>query len=214
MRREFWRRLVVLTGLIVAMSVTCSLNAQTEFQYTYVEAAYVFGEFEFDNAEVDIKGYELTAQFQLSPSFVLGVRYSSLKGDDTVTTLTGVNTLEYDGSGPEAYTFYHSPIGVQTDFLLGAGIDLSDFEAVLQGEAPLAQKDEDTKLLFTGFRHRLNGLELHAQWSYNLDAEDDENEWSYTLGMLCGQPTGLQLGVQIKPDDKGDLIGISIRQSY
>lgn len=214
MRRPPYYRLARFVGWSVLTTLACSLNAQANFQYNYVEAAYIFGEFEFADAEVDVTGYQLTAQFDLSPNFVLGVRYSSLDGEDRITTVSGVSTLEYNGSGPNVYTLYHSPVGAQTDFLLGVGFDMSDFEATMQGDAPLAKQDEDTKLLFTGFRHRFSGLELHAQWSYNLDAEDDESEWSYTLGLLSGQPTGLQLGVQITPDDQGDLLGISIRQSY
>lgn len=198
---------------IVALAIY-STHAQANFQYTYVEAAYVFGELEFDNSEVDPKGYELIAQFEVSPSVVLGVKYLSLSGDDAVITANGVSTLEYDGSGPEAYTFFHSPIGEQTDFLLGAGIDMTEYEAFVQGGASVTQKNDNAKLLFTGFRHNLNGLELQARWSYNLDAEDDEDEWNYTLGMLSGEPTGLQLGFQITRKTEGDLMSISVRQTY
>lgn len=189
-------------------------NAQASFQYNYLEAVYLFGEYEFANSDVDITGYEITAQFDLSPSFALGVSYTSLEGDDVVTSIDGVNSLSFDSSGPDVYALYHSPVGEQTDFILGASIDMRDIEAAVQGQTPSLSKDEDTKYLFTGLRHRLSTLELNAQWSYNLDAEENEDEWSYTLGVLCGQPGTLQLGFQITPDNDGDILGVSIRQAY
>ena len=202
---------VLPVSMCLAMLTT---GAQANFQYTFIEATYLFGEFEFANSEVDITGYELTAQFDLSTSFAVGINYSSLEGDDVVTTINGVDTLTFDGSGPEAYVLYHSPVGVQTDFILGGLIDMSDFEAAVQGEPPAIVQDEDTNFLFTGLRHRMSGIEFNAEWMFNLDAEDGEDEWAYTLGVLCGQPGGLQVGFQITPDDQGDVIGLSIRQFY
>ena len=188
--------------------------AQTPFKYTYVEAAYMIGDFELAADDVDIKGYKLTAQFVLSPSFVVGVDYASIEGEDTLTSPAGVQTISVDSSGPNAYFLYHTPMGLQTDFLLGARRNMSDFNASVVGEAPFVSQSEDVNFLFTGLRHWLNGIELRAEWFYNLDAADNEDEWSYTLGLLSGPPTGLQLGFEITPDSDGDLMGISIRQSY
>ena len=204
----------ILGWLSIVVPAIFSTHAQASFQYTYFEAAYAFGELEFANSEVVVKGYELIAQFEVSPSIVLGVKYSSLDGDDAVIAADGVSTLVYEGSGPEAYTFFHSPLSAQTDFLLGAGIDMIEYEAFVQGGAPAVQKKDDTKSVFTGFRHKLNGLELQAIGSYNLDAEDNEDEWTYTLGLVSGEPTGLQLGFQITRKTEGDLMSVSVRQSY
>lgn len=207
-------KLVRISWLSAVVLAFIPTHAQASFQYTYVEAAYVFGELEFANSEVDLEGYELTAQFEVSPSIVLGMKYSSLDGDDAVVTAEGVSTLEFEGSGPEAYALFHSPFGPRTDFLLGASIDMTEYEAVVRSGAPVTQKNDDTKSIITGFRHDLNGLELQAQWSYNLDAEDDEDEWSYTLGLLSGAPTGLQLGFRIIQKTEGDLMSVSVRHTY
>ena len=214
LRRIISRKLARISWFGIVVTTMYSTHAQADFQYTYVDAAYVFGEFEFANSEVNLKGYELIAQFEVSTSIVVGVKYSSLSGDETVITEGGVSTLEYDGSGPEAYTIFHSPIGARTDFLFGASIDMTDYEALVRDGETAIRKNDDTKLILAGFRHNLNGLELQARWSYNLDAEDDEDEWSYTLGLLSGEPAGLQLGFQLSRKTEGDLMSVSVRQSY
>ncbi|MFK7859287.1 MAG: hypothetical protein AB8B64_10710 [Granulosicoccus sp.] len=198
---------LVISGLV-------SGSAQAKFQYSYVQAAYVFGEFDFGDADTDFKGYELTAQLQLSPSIVAGVNYLSLDGDDTENTLTGINTLEYEGDGVDAYILYYSPLTIQTDFILGARLDMKEFEARVQGMAPTFQTNDDTRFLFTGLRHQLQGLELEGLWSYQLDTEDNEDKWSYSLGIVSGVPGQLQLGFSISPDDAGDVMSVFVRQSY
>ncbi|MFK7890243.1 MAG: outer membrane beta-barrel protein [Granulosicoccus sp.] len=184
------------------------------FYYKYVQAAYIFGEYDFADVDVDVKGYELTAQFEMTPSLILGISYSSLEGDDTVTNAGGSQTLTFDGSGPDVYAFYHSPLGAQTEFLIGARVDMSQFEGAVRGQEPSIEQSEDENLLFAGLRYRLNALEFEAQWDYNLDAENNEDEWSYTLGLVSGVPGSLQLGFKIAPDDRGDLMGVFLRQAY
>ncbi|MBX2881782.1 MAG: hypothetical protein KTR32_17680 [Granulosicoccus sp.] len=205
---------LLLLGLIFSLTFSLTASAQSAFKYNYVEVAYLIGEFEFVDSEVDTKGYEITAQFELSPSFVLGGSYRSLEGDESELTTAGPRTLNFDASGPSVYSYYHSPVGVQSDFILGALLDMSELEAGVQGEALTLNQNDDTSILFTGLRHRLSGLEIRAQWFYNLDAEDNEDQWSYKIDVLSGEPTGLQLGFQITPDNEGDVLGVSIRQSY
>ncbi|MFK7997587.1 MAG: hypothetical protein AB8B87_25905, partial [Granulosicoccus sp.] len=63
-------------------------------------------------------------------------------------------------------------------------------------------------------RHQLQGLEVFGQWSHQLDTEDNEDRWSYTLGLLSGNPGELQLGFSISPDNDGDVMSVFVRQSY
>lgn len=200
-------------ALLIALGLASGF-AKGNFQYSYIQAAYVFGEFDFDNADVSYKGYELTAQFELSPSIVAGVNYLSLEGNETESISTGVNTLEYEGDGINAYVLYYSPMTLRTHLLLGANLDMREFEARGQDVAPTLQTDEDTKFLFAGLRHQLQGLELQGQWSYNLDAEDDEDTWSYSLGVLSGEPGQFQLGFSVSPETTGDVMSVFVRQSY
>lgn len=200
---------VALTTLGLA-----SASAQANFQYNYIQAAYVLGEFDINDADVSYSGYELTAQFELSTSIVAGVNYLSLEGEDTESIATGINTLEYEGDGIDAYILYYSPVTVQTDLLLGGRIDMKEFDARVQGAAPVLQTDDDTKFLFAGLRHQLQGLELQGQWSYELDTEDDEDKWSYTLGLVSSGSDQLQLGFSISPDNAGDVMRVFVRQSY
>jgi len=204
----------LLRAAISACVAVSSGFAHANLQYTYFQAAYVFGEFEFDNADVDFKGYELTAQLELSPSIAIGVNYLSLEGDDTESTPTGTNSLEFEGDGIDAYILYYSPLTVQTDLILGARYDMKEIEAGVQGDAPALQSDDDTRFLFAGLRHQLQGLELQGEWSYELDAEDNADKWSYTLGVLSGVPGQLQLGFSLSPDSTGDVMKVFLRQSY
>lgn len=195
------------SGLVSSMA-----NAQ--FAYNYLQAAYVFGDFELANGDVGFNGFEITAQFELSPSFAVGVNYLSIDGDETVTSVTGENILEYEGDGLEAFVLYHTPVSAQADFLLGARIDMREFEARVQGDVPVFETDDDTNFLFTGLRYQLNGLELQGEWSYLLDADNGEDRWSYTLGVLSGNAGQFQLGFSLTPDNTGDVMRVFIRQAY
>lgn len=204
---------VVYTTTLTLLSLGAGV-VHADLKYSYLQAAYVFGELEFADADVDIKGYELTAQFELSPSIAVGLNYLSLEGDDTETTATGVNTLESKANGIDAYVLYYSPVGLQTDFLLGVRLDMKDVEARVQGNAPTLQSDDDKKFLFTGLRHHLRGLELNGQWSYQWDTDDGDDRWTYTLGLVSGIPGQLQLGFSVSPDSAGDVMKVFVRQSY
>ena len=208
------KKLLTQRVLSVAALACVSVPAHSEFRYTFFEASYVFGEFESGDSDVDFEGYELIGQYSLSPSFAIGISYSSVDGDDTVTTINGQQDLRFKADGFEAFGFFHTALGSQTDVIFGARIDMSDIEATLQGDSLSASRNDDVNSLFAGFRQGFSGLEFEILWSYNLDAEDDEDEWNYTLGILSGDPTGLQLGFLFAPDDTGDLMGVSIRQSY
>ena len=210
------RQYLLITAALLPLALLPHSNshAQSEFRYTYIEAQYLRGEFEFPDSELDIDGYSLTAQFDLSSSFTVGVTYISLEGDETSAATANTRSLNFKGSGPEVFAFYHTPVGHNTDFIFGARREMSDFEATIPEDSIDISQDEDVDSLLTGLRMSFSGLELQAQWFYNLDAEDNEDEWNYTLGLLSGDPSGLQLGIQFTPDDTGDLFGISVRQSY
>ncbi|MFK8080704.1 MAG: hypothetical protein AB8B97_10495 [Granulosicoccus sp.] len=200
--------------VIATLTAVASGFAKADFPYKYVQADYVFGEFDFGDADVSFTGYQLTAQFEISPSIVFGVNYLSLDGDEMQSTLTGMNTLEYEGDGMDVYLFYYSPLSIQTDLLLGARRDMKEFEARVVGEAPAFQTDDDTDYLFAGLRYQLQGLELQGEWSYELDTEDNEDRWSYTLGVVSGIPGQLQLGFTLSPDNRGDVMSVFVRQTY
>ena len=201
-------------ALCLATLGCISASAHSEFQYAFIEGTYIIGELEFSDSELDIDGYELTGQFNVSPNYVVGISYTSLEGDDTITTATGQQSFSYKAEVPELYAFFHQPLAVQADYLFGARIEFSDIEATVPDDSSITSEDESIKHLFAGLRYRVYGLELNGEASYNLDAEGDEDEWSYTVGLLSGEPTGLQLGVEYTPDDDVDLMGVSIRQSF
>lgn len=184
------------------------------FQYNYIQAAYVFGEFDFGNADVGYKGYEVAVQFEVSSSIVAGVNYLSLDGEDTESSVTGLNSLNFEGEGFDVYLFYYSPVTDFTNIIFGASYDMTEFEAQLANAPPALQTNDDTKYLFAGVRHQLQGLEVFGQWSHQLDTEDNEDRWSYTLGLLSGNPGELQLGFSISPDNDGDVMSVFVRQSY
>lgn len=203
---------VILFSVFAFGSVSSA--ARANFTYNFVQASYVFGEFEFASGDVNYDGFEITAQFEVLPSFALGVNYLSIEGDDTETTISGQNTLTYEGDGIEAYVIYYSPVTATTDFLLGARIDMREFVAQAQGDTPIFQTDDDTNFLSTGLRYQFSGLELHGEWFYQLDAEDDEDPWTYKLGLLSGNPGQWQLGFSVRTDDFGNLMRASIRRGY
>jgi len=200
--------------LAIAIPAFSNSHAQSVFRYTFIEAAYLRGEYAFPDSELDIDGYSITAQFDYSASFAFGVTYTSLEGDDSIASTAGTRTLDFKGSGPDVFAFYHAPVGPNTDFIFGAQREMSDRLATVVEDDIDFSRNEDVDSLLAGLRLKFSGLELQSKWFYNLDAEDDEDEWSYTVGLLSGDPAGLQLGIQFRPDDTGDLFGISVRQSY
>lgn len=188
--------------------------AKANFSYNYVQASYAFGEFEFARGDVSYDGVEVTAQFEVFPSIAIGINYLSIEGDDTETSIAGQNTFTYEGDGLETYLLYYSPVAAQIDFLLGARIDMREFVAQLQGSDPALQVQDDTNFLSTGLRYQFNGLELNGQWFYQLDAEDGEDRWSYSLGLVGGNPGQWQLGFSVDSDDAGGLMRAFLRHGF
>lgn len=198
--------------------LSCDVIA-ADFKYSSIEAGYSQTSLEIPGLEqTDLVGYTFTGSYALHPNIVVGASFSAASADSTARfEQSGLQSVELEASGPTAFAFLHAPLSANTDYLIGGAFNQFETEGTRSGgvAVPELSTEGDSKSIFAGLRHQLNtNIELGLRADYDLDAEDDEDEFSFDAQVRYALDSSLDVGLAYSPDDDGDTTTINFRAYF
>jgi predicted porin len=173
--------------------LTCSIPSYAEPpSFNFIQWGY--SDLQFDDVNVDMDGYELKANYELSDNVYLN--YKKMSVDTTGIAFDARNI----GLGVK------SIVGAET--VIFAQLDWANFDVDTRYNAN--NSDQDGHRATVGLRRNLtNKFEVKAAYEY-LDVEDDTSD-IFVLGAAYKISSHLSLYADYKRDSDYDQIGLGIR---
>lgn len=205
---------------VLPATLMLSSNANADFQYHYLQASYVKVDVEFGIDAIDdtdSTGPSVEFSYPINENIAVGASYLSASADTSaVFEVGGRGNLKIDTTAYRIFGLYHLPLNEQSDYLLGGHYSKVESEGRgPNGPVPQLDVDEDSKSLFAGIRFQLNeSIELQGLVDYDLDADDGEDEISFSISGLYSIAPTLSVGVSYEPDDSADSLAVNVRKYF
>jgi len=205
---------------ILPAAIVFSNTATADFNYSFFEASYMQDKSSFETNAIDdfeSNGYSLKFGYAFNGNIAVGGEFKTLEGDSVANFQQGGRTaINIDGTAMSATALYHRAFNDQTDLLVGGKYSKADVETT-RPDGVVAQLTEkkDATFAFAGARFKFaKQIELEGKVIYQLDTDDDEDEFSYVLeGRFEVQPS-LTIGGRFEPDDSGDTLSVNLRKYF
>lgn len=194
-----------------------SHDAAADFNYDYVEASYTRAAMEFGTEFIedsDLTGLGIEASYSVNDNVVVGGRFGNGSLDTTASFNTGPGTLKMDVDSYGAFALYHAVLNQQSDYFVGGQFaKISVDTSGPSGKLEQYSEDSDSKDLFAGIRYQYNEqLEVRGVVEYDLDADEDDDEFGFQLSAYYQVAPTFEVGVGIDPEEGTDMLTLSLRK--
>lgn len=195
-------------------------SAAAEIHYDFIEAVYVRAESEFGNPVIDDEtsiGLGISGSYSINDNVAVGARFGTINLDTTAQfENTGRGPLELESTVYGVFGRFHAPLNDQADYYVGGAFEKIKSEANGPNGVPVAEfgGNSDGKGLFAGVRYQYNEqVELEGRITYDLDADDGEDEIDFSIGGRYMIVPTIAIGVEFEPGDSGDILRFSVRKN-
>lgn len=197
-------------AIAFALLALPGLSAAATFNYNHVNAGFTSFSSDIKGIPEDLEGngFGIGLSLNANEHFAILFQYAVSSADVT----TSGSTFEGDSYSTLIGGYFHTPVNVTTDLLLGVGFLQGNVEMTQDGTS-LGDEDVSGHIIQAGFKTMLaQNIELNAAVSQS-EIEDDSSS-SVILGGALHLSKEASIGASFESEDDGSAFSLSVAKYF